>query len=105
MGSSGSTQLDFEFLGNEAKVIALDVAAEQRLYLSPEALSAIDVMIRERRDDIERTWQDLNAWKSHVRHISLAVARIYSARGAKKISDREEFLERARRIYRVYPYD
>lgn len=105
MPSRGQVQLDFEFLGQQAKSVALDVAAENKLYLAPEALSAVDKVVDERKDVIASTWRDLETWKGHVRHISTAVASIYKSRGIRNITDPNELIETSRPVYRVYPYD
>ncbi len=101
----GMQQLDLEFLGGQAKAIALDVAADSQLYLAPEALAAIDGMIAERKDVIQQTWRDLETWKAHVRHISIVTAKMYKSRNVKSIKDPNELIETARSVYRIYPYD
>jgi hypothetical protein len=105
MPGPGQLQLDFEFLGQAAKTVALDVAAENQLYLGPGALVAVDRMVEERQEVISRSWRDLETWKAHVRHISMAVAGVYRSRGIKRITDPDELLETSRPVYRVYPYD
>lgn len=105
MGPTGQQQLDLEFLGGQAKAVALEVAADNQLYLAPEALPAIDGIIEERKEVIERTWHGLDNWKGHVRHICTVVAKKYKARGTKSIRDPKELIETAQPIYSVYPYD
>ncbi len=100
-----SAQLDFEFLSKEAKLVASDVATENKLYLAPEALPAVDTMVEERKEDIARTWRGLDIWKRHVRHVSTAVAEIYKSRKVQKITDPRELVKTSRSVYCVYPYD
>src|SRR2546427_6810241 len=104
MGSA-KRQINVEFLGGQAKAVALDVAAEKQLYLAPEALPAIDTMIEERQEVIAVSWRDLETWKGHFRHISITVAEIYKSRGTKRITDPQELIETSRPVYRPYPYD
>jgi|SRR6516162_329672 hypothetical protein len=104
MGASGAQQLDINFLSGQARGVAMDVAAENQLDLTAEALPAVDKMVEEREEQIKRTWKDLDTWKGHVRHISVSIAEIYKSRGAKRISDPDELIKTSRPIYNVYPY-
>lgn len=92
-------------LAEQAKKVALDVAAENRLYLAPEALPAIDTMVEERTEVIHQTWRDFETWRGHVRHISTQVANVFKAKKVTRITDPQELLATSRPIYRVYPYD
>ena len=104
MGAAGAPRLDINLLCSAARGVASDVAVENQLDLTAEALPAVDTMVKEREEQINRTWKDLDTWKGHVRHISVKVASIYKVRGARKISDQKELIETSRPIYNVYPY-
>jgi len=43
MGASGAQQLDINFLSGQARGVAMDVAAENQLDLTAEALPAVDI--------------------------------------------------------------
>lgn len=105
MPPSGQMELDYEYLSKEAKLVASDVATEKQIYVAPEALSAVDVIVEERKQDIQRSWCNLDRWKQHVRHISTKVADLYLGRGVRRVTDSNELVETARPVYRVYPYD
>ena len=105
MPPAGQMQLDWQYLSKEAQVVASEVATEKQLYLAPEALPAVDVMIEECKDRIEKSWRDLDTWKKHVRKVSTAVANVYTARKVRRIADPTELVETARPVYKVYPYD
>ena len=105
MRPAGQMQLDFEYLSKQAKLVAADVATEKQLYVAPETLDAVDMMVHERKDDIQRTWRDLETWKKHVRHVSTAVADLYVRRHVRRITDSTELVTTARSVYLVYPYD
>jgi hypothetical protein len=105
---SPQPQLDADFLISTARAIALDVAHNQQLYLAPEALPAIDKLVRERVEDLSSSQFDFEGWKRHVRHISMEVSLIYKSRRERQIVDPNELLNTARTItqtYRYYPFD
>lgn len=105
METGGAKQLDLNFLAGQARTIALQVAAKFDLYLAPEALAAIDTMVLDHKEVIERTWVGLEAWKTHVLHIATETASIYQSKGIRSIKTPDDLTATARPVYRVYPYD
>lgn len=102
---SAAIQLDPEYLKNEAKTVALDVAAEKQLFLSPDALPAVDTLVDERLPVIQETWAGPDRWKHHVRHVSTNVAETYVSEGIKRVDDKWDLLKKARQVLVCYPYD
>lgn len=102
---SPSIQLDPDYLKNEARSVTLHVAAEKKLFLSPEALPAVDTLVDERLPVIEKTWAGPDRWKRHVRHVSTDVAETYVAERVKRVDNKMDLLTRARRVLSCYPYD
>ena len=98
-------QLDPQYLKGEARTVALDVAAKKQLYLAPEALPAVDTVVDEQLPVIEKTWVDADRWRKHVRHVSSDVADTYVVQRIKRVDNKIDLLNRARKVLACYPYD
>jgi hypothetical protein len=105
MSATGRLQLNEEYLAGIARQVALEVASENQLFLAPEALPAVDELVKRRLDELSTGEFDLDVWKRHVRHISQDVAEIYKSRDVSRIVDPNDLLTTAMPVASVYPYE
>lgn len=101
--------MDPNILISRARTIALDVAAGRQLYISPDALNAVDILVHERLPGLNEMIQqgrfELNRWESHVRVVAQRVAGEFEQQEVRRITTTQEVLNRVRPALAVYPYD
>lgn len=102
---AGQKELDPEFLAKAARSIASQKAQEYELFLSPEALPAIDFLVKERIPILSRKEFDFSLWQNHVRHISDEVAQHYKKRSIRRITNPDNLIRTVKAVFKVYPYD
>lgn len=102
---SAVMMLNPESMKNEARSVALEVASSKQLFLAPEALPAVDILVDEHLPIIGRTWVDADHWKSHLRRVSSEVADTYVKEGTRRIDSATDLLGRVRAVLSCYPYD
>jgi len=106
---ASSPQLNSSLLMSVARDVALDVAARRELYLSPDALPAVDTLVEERIPTLNRLVKqgkfEFESWRGHVRTVSERAADKFKAERVKSIDNTDKVLNTVRPILKVYPYD
>lgn len=102
---SGQVQLDPEFLISAARAIATETAQRYEIYVSPNAMQAIDRLVSERIDALSTANFDFAEWQGHVRHISDEVAQNYQRESIRRIDSADLLYEKVKTVFSVYPYD
>jgi len=108
MSTTGGALDPQNFVGL-ARRVALEAAQRNSIFLSPNALPAVDTLVKERMPRIERRFLegtlDFAGWERLVRMAAEQVAKQYRAREIRSIDDPEELLRRVRPVLNVYPFD
>jgi hypothetical protein len=101
--------LDPELLIGPARTIALEVARSNNIFLSPNALGAVDLLVEERLPTISRRFQDgsldFTSWLRTVRLVAERVAATYQARNIARVNDPQDVVQRVHSALKVYPFD
>jgi hypothetical protein len=103
--SAGQVQLDPEFLIRAAREIASEAASRYELYLAPEAMVGIDLLVKEWVALFSASDFDFPTWQGHVHEISSAVAKSFADSGMRRITSPVALQHRARALCAVYPCD
>lgn len=92
-----------------ARTIALNVTRDNQIFLSPEALGAVDILVEERLPHLSQRFSegtlDSTQWERIVRLLANNVVADYRAEGVRSINDQDELLSRVRPMLSVYPFD
>jgi hypothetical protein len=97
-----------QFIG-AARTIALEGARDNEIFLSPDALGAVDILIQERLPRISERFQegslDFTGWQKIVRRVAEQAVAEYRAARIRSVDDPEDVLRRVRSMLSVYPFD
>jgi hypothetical protein len=102
-------QFDADSLIGEARTIALDTAKAKGIFLSPEALAGVDLMVQDRIGSIKIRFAegtlDFEQWRAIVQSLAGLAAKQILNRGVKRLNTPRDLVSTVNATLKLYPFD